>query len=84
MPVRISPRCHLCLITLSGVKRIMREAAEMSEDPSNDYTAHPLENDLFEWHCTMRGPAGTEFEGGLYHFRILLPSDTPSVPQASL
>lgn len=28
----------------------------------------------------MRGPAGTEFEGGLYHFRILLPAEYPFRP----
>ena len=33
-----------------------------------------------EWHCTLRGPAGTEFEGGLYHFRILLPAEYPFRP----
>jgi ubiquitin-conjugating enzyme E2 J1 len=37
---------------------------------------HPLQ----EWHCTLRGPAGTEFEGGLYHFRILLPAEYPFRP----
>jgi ubiquitin-conjugating enzyme E2 J1 len=35
---------------------------------------------LEEWHCTLRGPAGTEFEGGLYHFRILLPAEYPFRP----
>jgi ubiquitin-protein ligase len=33
-----------------------------------------------EWHCTLRGPAGTEFEDGLYHFRILLPAEYPFRP----
>lgn len=37
-----------------------------------------------EWHCTIRGPAGTEFEGGLYHFRILLPSEYPFRPPSIL
>ena len=37
-------------------------------------------NELQEWHCTLRGPDGTEFEGGLYHFRILLPSEYPFRP----
>lgn len=32
---------------------------------------------LQEWHCTLRGPPGTEFEGGLYHFRLLLPAEYP-------
>ncbi|EED77604.1 predicted protein [Postia placenta Mad-698-R] len=58
------------------VKRIMQEARELANDPCTDYSAAPLE----EWHCTMRGPSGTEFEGGLYHFRILLPSEYPFRP----
>uniref|UniRef100_A0A8H7Y4T3 UBC core domain-containing protein n=1 Tax=Psilocybe cubensis TaxID=181762 RepID=A0A8H7Y4T3_PSICU len=39
-----------------------------------------LKDDIFEWHCTLRGPAGTEFDGGLYHFRILLPAEYPFRP----
>lgn len=35
---------------------------------------------LKEWHCTLRGPTETDFEGGLYHFRILLPADYPFRP----
>ncbi|KAJ3994883.1 UBC-like protein [Lentinula boryana] len=64
----------------SAVKRIMQEARELANDPSTDYTAAPLEDDIFEWHCTIRGPAGTEFEGGLYHLRILLPAEYPFRP----
>ncbi|KAF8633742.1 hypothetical protein AX17_004398 [Amanita inopinata Kibby_2008] len=68
----------------SAVKRIMREARELANDPCTDYTACPLENDIFEWHCTLRGPPGTEFEGGLYHFRILLPAEYPFRPPSLL
>jgi len=64
----------------AAIKRIMREARELANDPSTDYTAAPLEDDIFEWHCTLRGPPGTEFEGGLYHFRILLPAEYPFRP----
>lgn len=64
----------------SAVKRIMQEARELANDPCTDYTAAPLEDDIFEWHCTMRGTPGTEFEGGLYHFRILLPTEYPFRP----
>ncbi|KAF9483796.1 UBC-like protein [Pholiota conissans] len=60
----------------SAVKRIMQEARELANDPCTDYCAAPLE----EWHCTLRGSAGTEFEGGLYHFRILLPAEYPFRP----
>ncbi|CCM02885.1 uncharacterized protein FIBRA_04999 [Fibroporia radiculosa] len=64
----------------SAVKRIMQEARELANDPCTDYAAAPLEDDIFEWHCTLRGPSGTEFEGGLYHFRILLPAEYPFRP----
>jgi len=64
----------------SAIKRIMQEARELANDPCTDYSAAPLEDDIFEWHCTLRGPADTEFEGGLYHFRILLPAEYPFRP----
>ncbi|KAI6028330.1 UBC-like protein [Pisolithus orientalis] len=60
----------------TAVKRIMQEARELANDLCADYHAAPLE----EWHCTLRGPIGTEFEGGLYHFRILLPAEYPFRP----
>ncbi|KAF9367897.1 Ubiquitin-conjugating enzyme E2 J1, partial [Podila verticillata] len=37
-------------------------------------------SDIFEWHFTLRGPEDTEFEGGLYHGRILLPNNYPFAP----
>lgn len=57
----------------------MREAAELRE-PTEEYSAKPLDDNLFEWHFTVRGPSGTEFEGGLYHGRILLPTQYPMQP----
>ncbi|KAF8758899.1 UBC-like protein [Rhizoctonia solani] len=38
------------------------------------------QNDIFEWHATLRGAPDTEFEGGLYHCRILLPAEYPFRP----
>lgn len=35
---------------------------------------------MFDWHFTLRGPRDTEFEGGMYHGRILLPADYPFKP----
>lgn len=62
-----------------GVKRLMREAIELAE-PTDEYFACPLEDNLFEWHFTVRGPPNTEFEGGFYHGRILLPTQYPMQP----
>ncbi|XP_005104699.1 uncharacterized protein LOC101851521 [Aplysia californica] len=62
-----------------AVKRLMREAQELSE-PTDQYFAQPLEDNLFEWHFTVRGPADSDFQSGIYHGRIILPVDYPMKP----
>ncbi|OAA66228.1 ubiquitin-conjugating enzyme E2 6 [Cordyceps fumosorosea ARSEF 2679] len=62
------------------IKRILREAAEISNSPSRDYSAHPLETDLFEWHFTLRGPPNSVYSEGVYHGRIVLPPTYPLRP----
>ncbi|XP_003391734.2 PREDICTED: ubiquitin-conjugating enzyme E2 J1-like, partial [Amphimedon queenslandica] len=37
-------------------------------------------DNLFEWHFTIQGPPGTDYEGGRYHGRILLPPEYPMKP----
>merc|ERR1711971_1001611 len=46
----------------------------------DQYHAAPLENDMFVWHFTIRGAEGTDFEGGIYHGKILLPAEYPFKP----
>lgn len=62
-----------------GVKRLMREAKELSQ-PTELYFAQPLEDNLFEWHFTVRGPPDSDFAGGRYHGRITLPPEYPMKP----
>lgn len=58
----------------------MREAAELSQSPSPDYAATPLETDLSEWHFTLRGPPNSPYAEGIYHGRIVLPPTYPLRP----
>ncbi|KHN95424.1 Ubiquitin-conjugating enzyme/RWD-like protein [Metarhizium album ARSEF 1941] len=62
------------------IRRILREAAEITNSPSPDYTAEPLETDLFEWHFTLRGPPNSVYGEGIYHGRIVLPPTYPLRP----
>eukprot|EP00588_Corethron_pennatum_P026989 CAMPEP_0194326888 /NCGR_PEP_ID=MMETSP0171-20130528/38760_1 /TAXON_ID=218684 /ORGANISM="Corethron pennatum, Strain L29A3" /LENGTH=354 /DNA_ID=CAMNT_0039086641 /DNA_START=5 /DNA_END=1069 /DNA_ORIENTATION=+ len=64
----------------SSLKRIQADIRELAADPSDQYCAAPLEDNMFEWHFTIRGPPDTEFEGGCYHGRIILPFDYPFKP----
>ena len=52
----------------------------MINDPSDDFYANPIKDDMFCWHFTIRGPPDTEFEGGLYHGIIKLPMSYPNRP----
>ncbi|XP_066391358.1 ubiquitin-conjugating enzyme E2 32-like isoform X2 [Miscanthus floridulus] len=63
-----------------AVKRILQEVKEMQSNPSPDFMALPLEEDIFEWQFAILGPRESEFEGGIYHGRIQLPSDYPFKP----
>ncbi|KAF1849533.1 UBC-like protein [Cucurbitaria berberidis CBS 394.84] len=63
------------------IKRILKEASELSTSPSPDYHAEPVETNLFEWHFTIRGPPSpSAYAGGIYHGRIILPPQYPLRP----
>uniref|UniRef100_A0A8C5PWF2 UBC core domain-containing protein n=1 Tax=Leptobrachium leishanense TaxID=445787 RepID=A0A8C5PWF2_9ANUR len=62
-----------------AVKLLMKEAAEL-RDPTDHYHAQPLEDNLFEWHFTVRGPPDSDFDGSIYHGKIVLPPEYPMKP----
>jgi ubiquitin-conjugating enzyme E2 J1 len=61
------------------MKRLMREAQQMAKNPVREYHAYPLDG-LLEWHFTMRGPDNSPYADGLYHGRILVPTNYPFHP----
>ena len=63
-----------------SLKRIQKEFQSMINEPSDDFYANPIKDDMFCWHFTIRGPPDTEFEGGLYHGIIKLPMSYPNRP----
>ncbi|KAL0041992.1 hypothetical protein WJX77_000137 [Trebouxia sp. C0004] len=63
-----------------AVKRIMQEMREIQRETSGEIMAEALEDNIFEWHFAIRGPPNTEFEGGIYHGRIILPPEYPFKP----
>ncbi|KAJ1612438.1 Ubc6p like ubiquiting conjugating enzyme E2 [Cryptosporidium canis] len=69
------------ITSVQCLSRILREYREIQKEPSSYWCAFPISMDEpYEWHFTIRGPAGTEFEGGMYHGRILLPHSYPFSP----
>ncbi|KAF7456751.1 ubiquitin-conjugating enzyme subfamily protein [Cryptosporidium felis] len=69
------------ITSVQCLSRILREYREIQREPSSYWCAFPINMDEpFEWHFTIRGPSGTEFEGGMYHGRIVLPHSYPFSP----
>jgi len=62
------------------IKRIQQEIKEFQQNPSPNFHAAPIGEDIHIWHFTIRGPPDTEFAGGLYHGKIELPSEYPMKP----
>ncbi len=53
-----------------SLRRIQQDILELQREPSPMYYAAPLEEDMFLWHFTIRGPPKTDFDGGIYHGEI--------------
>uniref|UniRef100_A0A0G4HDX4 UBC core domain-containing protein n=1 Tax=Chromera velia CCMP2878 TaxID=1169474 RepID=A0A0G4HDX4_9ALVE len=59
----------------------MREHQEILKTKDKSWHAEPIDmNDPYEWHYTIQGPEDSEFEGGVYHGRIVLPQNYPYAP----
>ncbi|PSC75073.1 ubiquitin-conjugating enzyme E2 32 [Micractinium conductrix] len=65
-----------------AVKRIVQELKELQRDDDPNLLAEALEENIFEWHFVIRGAWDSEFEGGIYHGRILMPAEYPFKPPA--
>jgi hypothetical protein len=65
-----SPERKFCIMNVNNnaIKRIMADVKELAKHPSPRYSAAPLEQNVFEWHFSIRGPSETDFEGVLRLF----------------
>ncbi|KAL6274198.1 hypothetical protein ACE6H2_024890 [Prunus campanulata] len=69
-----------CNINNSGEKQILEEYNEIESNPSEDFKCLKLDWNPYEWQFAIRGPSGTEFEGGIYHGVIQFSKGYPSKP----
>ncbi|KAL4975589.1 ubiquitin-conjugating enzyme/RWD-like protein [Aspergillus desertorum] len=65
-----------------SVRRLMKEASELSSSPSPHFHAAPVsDSNLYDWHFTLAGPPPpSPYAGGIYHGRIVLPPSYPLRP----
>ncbi|KAG2445396.1 hypothetical protein HXX76_000018 [Chlamydomonas incerta] len=60
--------------------RLQKEYKSLLKDPVPHITAHPSPSNLLEWHFVLEGAKGTEYDGGVYHGKLVFPADYPFKP----
>ncbi|KAL4912469.1 ubiquitin-conjugating enzyme/RWD-like protein [Aspergillus aurantiobrunneus] len=65
-----------------SLRRLMKEASELSSSPSPHFHAAPVSDEnLYDWHFTLAGPPPpSAYASGIYHGRIVLPPTYPLRP----
>eukprot|EP00978_Attheya_sp_CCMP212_P010015 scaffold23974_cov52-Attheya_sp.AAC.7 len=63
-------------------RRLTRELQSLLKSPIRDprILAMPNESNILEWHYVVEGSAGTPYEGGHYHGKLIFPKEYPMKP----
>jgi ubiquitin-conjugating enzyme E2 D len=57
--------------------RILKEIRDLAGTKSKAYSAQVVNDNVHKWKATIRGPADTPYDGGMFKLQIVLPSDYP-------
>ncbi len=63
-----------------ALKRLRMELVALQKNPVEHIVSRPHDADLLSWHYVVEGPAGTPYEGGLYHGVLRFPPEYPFKP----
>jgi ubiquitin-conjugating enzyme E2 J2 len=69
-------------IPFQAKQRLRKDYMELIKDPVPYITAHPLEENILEWHYVLKGPEDSPYRGGIYHGTIQFPKEFPYKPPA--
>ena len=64
----------------TAIRRIHADIRELRAAKNPMISAAPLPDNIFEWHFTIHGAPNSDYEGGIYHGRLLLPAEWPMKP----
>lgn len=65
-----------------SARRLQRDLKELMEarEPLVGVAAKPLSNSMYVWHGNIKGPVGSKWETGVFHFKMTFPPSYPSSP----
>lgn len=61
-------------------KTLSSRKESVDSKPCNYVRIGPMGKNLLRWHFSVSGPPKSEFDGGVYHGRVLLPKNYPFAP----
>ena len=60
------------------IKRLQNELKDFNSPEYNNYIVITPQDNPLEWHFTMKGGKGTDYEEGIYHGKIVFPENYPN------
>ena len=62
---------------MNNKKRLEKELLILKNKPIQGISAFPINNNLTEWKCIIKGPEKTPYENGTFYLNLKIPSDYP-------
>lgn len=59
------------------INRLQKEYKAILKDPPPNIKAHPNPNNILEWHYVIEGHTDSDFQGGVYHGKLLFQPQYP-------
>ncbi|XP_042896153.1 ubiquitin-conjugating enzyme E2 J2 isoform X2 [Parasteatoda tepidariorum] len=63
-----------------ATRRLKQDYMRLMKDPVPYVKAHPLPQNILEWHFAVLGPEDTPYKGGVYHGKLVFPAEFPFKP----
>ncbi|XP_033236652.1 ubiquitin-conjugating enzyme E2 E2-like [Drosophila pseudoobscura] len=63
-----------------GLRRLRREMANMTSNPTEGCTVELVDDCIYDWKAVILGPLDTPYEGGHFELRLHFPPSYPSQP----
>eukprot|EP00823_Brevimastigomonas_motovehiculus_P009509 TRINITY_DN9182_c0_g1_i1.p1 TRINITY_DN9182_c0_g1~~TRINITY_DN9182_c0_g1_i1.p1 ORF type:complete len:222 (+),score=30.06 TRINITY_DN9182_c0_g1_i1:117-782(+) len=68
------------MASATAFTRLRKDFLNLQKEPVPGIEATPLEKNILEWHYVLMGPTKTEYEGGVYHGKLVFPAQFPYKP----
>ncbi|KAK5980441.1 hypothetical protein GCK32_008591 [Trichostrongylus colubriformis] len=70
----------MVVASVTATARLKKDYARLLKEPVPYVRAAPLHENILEWHYIIYGAPNTPYDGGVYHGKLVFPSDFPFKP----